>query len=426
MEIMSCNGKFDNNFADSKLGQSYLIAIELANCDNAKCGSSNRAGKINFITSPQCAGCASFILRNSSLILKNVCSILISKTQYHYDPKDQLTVPRSDCVVSSNKFELIEMSDSEILILNEHINIQYSSGGYPLAINPSHKCIASGIIQNSGAIIRSMRSTCGWHSVVLINVNNVFKVSKTDSRNLINFSLLLVICTLPDFCTEVGMCVEDNFNIQQCISKSKAAVVNVIEESIELKNAKFGSIFNISVKHPSADDLIPVLVDLLDSGAKKRVFSYSEKNTLSTIESTSLKLSSPNSEYKFVIELADDNEGLVESIDCEIDLGSSSNLESGCNIYLPCIRTVLMSNMCLIKIIGFLLERHNDSIQVTLDLHIICPKLCIIFGKVWANISATGSSVLIAIFFMQGIKNKTNFLRLDGLKQMYNKKRQQV
>jgi len=38
-----------------------------------------------------------------------------------------------------------------------------------------------------------------------------------------------------------------------------------------LKKAKFGSIFNISVKHPSADDLIPVLVDLLDSGAKKSV-----------------------------------------------------------------------------------------------------------------------------------------------------------
>jgi len=35
--------------------------------------------------------------------------------------------------------------------------------------------------------------------------------------------------------------------------------------------AKFGSIFNISVRHPSADDLIPVLIDLLDSDAKKRV-----------------------------------------------------------------------------------------------------------------------------------------------------------
>lgn len=30
--------------------------------------------------------------------------------------------------------------------MNEHINVQYSSGGYPLAINPSHKCIASGIM----------------------------------------------------------------------------------------------------------------------------------------------------------------------------------------------------------------------------------------------------------------------------------------
>lgn len=29
---------------------------------------------------------------------------------------------------------------------------------------------------------------------------------------------------------------EDNFNIQQCISKSKAAVVNVIVESIEVNN----------------------------------------------------------------------------------------------------------------------------------------------------------------------------------------------
>lgn len=33
--------------------------------------------------------------------------------------------------------------------------------------------------------------------------------------------------------------------------------------------AKFGSILNISVRHPSADDLIPVLIDLLDSCAKK-------------------------------------------------------------------------------------------------------------------------------------------------------------
>jgi len=41
-----------------------------------------------------------------------------------------------------------------------------------------------------------------------------------------------------------------------------------------------------------------------------------------------------------------------------------------------------------------------------------------IFGKVWANISATGSSVLVVIFFKQGIKNKTNFLRLAGLKQI--------
>lgn len=49
---------------------------------------------------------------------------------------------------------------------------------------------------------------------------------------------------------------------------------------------------------------------------------------------------------------------------------------------------------------------------------IICPKLCIIFGKVCANISATGSSVLVAIFFKHGIKNKTNFLRLDGLKHL--------
>lgn len=47
------------------------MAIELANCDNAKSGSSSTAGKINFITSPQCKGCASFILLNSSLVKSN-------------------------------------------------------------------------------------------------------------------------------------------------------------------------------------------------------------------------------------------------------------------------------------------------------------------------------------------------------------------
>lgn len=30
-----------------------------------------------------------------------------------------------------------------------------------------------------------------------------------------------------------------------------------------------------------------------------------------------------------------------------------------------------MSSKCLMKTIGFLLERHNDSIQVTLDLRVI-------------------------------------------------------
>jgi len=30
-----------------------------------------------------------------------------------------------------------------------------------------------------------------------------------------------------------------------------------------------------------------------------------------------------------------------------------------------------MSSMCLMKTIGFLLERYNDSIQVTLDLRMI-------------------------------------------------------
>jgi len=41
--------------------------------------------------------------------------------------------------------------------------------------------------------------------------------------------------------------------------------------------AKFGSIFNISVKHPSADDLIPVLIVLLDSGAKKSVIILAQR-----------------------------------------------------------------------------------------------------------------------------------------------------
>jgi len=38
---------------------------------------------------------------------------------------------------------------------------------------------------------RKIRSICCWHSVALINFNNVFKASKTDSRNLKNFSLLV-------------------------------------------------------------------------------------------------------------------------------------------------------------------------------------------------------------------------------------------
>lgn len=38
--------------------------------------------------------------------------------------------------------------------------------------------------------------------------------------------------------------------------------------------AKFGSIFNISIRHASADDLMPVLIDLLDSGTKKSVVIF--------------------------------------------------------------------------------------------------------------------------------------------------------
>lgn len=50
--------------------------------------------------------------------------------------------------------------------------------------------------------------------------------------------------------------------------------------------AKLESIFNISIRHPSADDLIPVLTDLLESGAKKRevIFTHSTfKGTSSQI-----------------------------------------------------------------------------------------------------------------------------------------------
>lgn len=56
-----------------------------------------------------------------------------------------------------------------------------------------------------------------WKLYYLLNKNNliIFKITK-DHIPVIKF--------------------EDNFNIQQCISKSKAAVVNVIVESIEVNN----------------------------------------------------------------------------------------------------------------------------------------------------------------------------------------------
>lgn len=60
-----------------------------------------------------------------------------------------------------------------------------------------------------------------------------------------------------------------------------------------------------------------------------------------------------------------------------------------------------------------------ETLTLMLLSDMMCPKFCMIFGKVCANISATGSSVLTAIFFRHGIKNKTNFWRLDGLKQIH-------
>jgi hypothetical protein len=50
--------------------------------------------------------------------------------------------------------------------------------------------------------------------------------------------------------------------------------------------AKLGLIFNISVRHPSAEDLIPVLIDLLTSGAKKSEVIFTQitfKGTFSQI-----------------------------------------------------------------------------------------------------------------------------------------------
>lgn len=57
------------------------------------------------------------------------------------------------------------------------------------------------------------------------------------------------------------------------------------EEFTEMK-AKFGSIFNISVRHPSAEDLIPVLMDLLNAGAKKSEVIF----TQSTFKGTSSQI----------------------------------------------------------------------------------------------------------------------------------------
>lgn len=42
-------------------------------------------------------------------------------------------------------------------------------------------------------------------------------------------------------------------------------------------NAKFGSILKISVRQPSADDLMPVLIDLLSSGTKKSVVIFLQR-----------------------------------------------------------------------------------------------------------------------------------------------------
>lgn len=50
--------------------------------------------------------------------------------------------------------------------------------------------------------------------------------------------------------------------------------------------AKFGSIFNISVTHPIADDLMPVLIDLLNSGTKKSVVIFIQ----STFKGTSSQI----------------------------------------------------------------------------------------------------------------------------------------
>lgn len=50
--------------------------------------------------------------------------------------------------------------------------------------------------------------------------------------------------------------------------------------------AKFGSIFNISVRHASAEDLIPVLMDLLNSGAKNSEVIF----TQSTFKGTSSQI----------------------------------------------------------------------------------------------------------------------------------------
>jgi len=53
---------------------------------------------------------------------------------------------------------------------------------------------------------------------------------------------------------------------------------------------------------------------------------------------------------------------------------------------IPYIRTEFMSNICLKKTIGFLLERHNASIQVTLALRTIEESVTRLLTKVSNNI----------------------------------------
>jgi len=48
-------------------------------------------------------------------------------------------------------------------------------------------------------------------------------------------------------------------------------------EEFKVIKAKFELIFNISVRQPSADDLIPVLIDLLVSDTKKREVIFTQR-----------------------------------------------------------------------------------------------------------------------------------------------------